>query len=433
MLFVKHPDMIKLVTIRDFDHFQDQGFLAPEINKMEANDFGLANLKGDHWRSVKASVSPAFSLKNMKAMVPTIDKNSKRMVQNLNDSFKSKKLNPKVLELDPLIKPFAMDVITQVAFGVDVNAIENPDNEFTKFAGDMFSISRFMLASMFPKLAVLFNVGIIRKDILQFFLNVSRQILRDRQSGIDLQKHNDVLDLMIKIKNRTLKADDETTKEFGLSSNVEANLDDEVIAKTMMQFFLDGYDTVAGAIVLCLYFLACNEDIQEKAHEEVNEVASKCGGNLTGDDVNDLKYLDMIFSETMRFTPMPMTARLCTKPWKIPHTDITIPKETRVFIPVSPIHMDSKFYSNPEKFDPDRFRPDRKGELTSGTYLPFGIGPRQCIGMKLARMEAKILMFNILQNFILEPCAKTLIPLKLDPNQFIQILGGCWLKFSPRE
>ena len=430
MFYVKDPEMIKQVTIRDFDHFQDGGFFAPEISRMEVNNFGLGNLSGDHWKSVKASISPAFRLKNMKAMVPSLDQISKQLIKHIADSFQSGQLNLNEVELDPLIRAFGMDVITQVAFGIRVDAIKNPDNEFTKFAGDLFSMSRLMLSSLFPSIAAFFNIGIVHKDILDFFFNVSRQILKERQ---DInENHNDILDLMIKIRNKTLKTDHDE-EEFGLRDAKKNYLDDETIAKTMMQFFMDGYDTMAGAITLCLYFLACNQDVQEKARQEVEEIAFKCQGISNGDDINKLKYLDMVFAETLRFTPMPYSARLCTKDWTVPGTDVVIPKNTRVFMPVAAIHMDSKFHPNPEKFDPDRFSPERKGEMVSGTYLPFGIGPRQCLGMALARLETKILLFHILKSFNLEPCDKTQIPLECDPSQFIKILGGCWLKLVPRH
>ena len=74
-----------------------------------------------------------------------------------------------------------------------------------------------------------------------------------------------------------------------------------------------------------------------------------------------------------------------------------------------------------------------KGKIVTGTYLPFGMGPRQCIGMQIAKIEAKVLMFEILRNFSLEPCEKTQIPMVLDDDHFGKIKGGCHIKFVPRN
>ena len=76
MFFVRDPDIVKQIYIKDFDHFTDLGFMDPEVADMEVNDFGLANKKGEEWRSLKALVTPAFSLKNMKNLTPTVDRYS---------------------------------------------------------------------------------------------------------------------------------------------------------------------------------------------------------------------------------------------------------------------------------------------------------------------------------------------------------------------
>ena len=424
--------MVKQITIRDFEHFQDYGFFQRQINDMDVNNFGLTNLTGESWKSLKSAISPAFSIKSMKGMVNTIEKNSDRLIQYLNESFKSGKLNQNQLEIDSMIQCFTMDVITQVAFGIDVDAINNPNNEFMKFSDDIFSVNRFMLANIFPSLCKLLNIGIMKQEVTDFFCNISLQVLKERKlKGAANQKHNDVLDMMIRIQNDTLKTE-EDANEYGLKDAKKCDLNDVMISKTMMQFFVDGYDSVSGALVLSLYFLACNPDVQNKAREEVDEIAAKCNGKLDGDSVNEMKYLECIFSETMRFSNFPNASRTCTIKWTIPGTDVVIPKDMRVYLPVYARHMDPNNFPDPEAFIPERFSQDRKGEIKAGTYLPFGIGPRQCMGIKLARMEAKILMYTILRNFILEPCSKTQTPLKYDSAAFLKLDGGAWLKFVPR-
>jgi len=108
-----------------------------------------------------------------------------------------------------------------------------------------------------------------------------------------------------------------------------------MVAKTLMQFFFDGYDTLGSALSMAFYFLAINPDVQEKAIEEVDQIAAKCGDAIRVDDINELKYMDQIFSETGRMAPVAWTYRSCTKEWSLPdHPGVVIPIGMRVMIPI---------------------------------------------------------------------------------------------------
>jgi len=87
------------------------------------------------------------------------------------------------------------------------------------------------------------------------------------------------------------------------------------------------------------------------------------------------------FSETLRkYPPIPMLIRKCSKPYKIPGTDTVLEKGTSVTIPVAALHHDPKYYPEPERFDPERFSEEEKQKRHHYVYLPFGEGPRICIG-----------------------------------------------------
>ena len=125
--------------------------------------------------------------------------------------------------------------------------------------------------------------------------------------------------------------------------------------------------------------------------------------------------------------------RVCTKPWTIPDTDITIPKGMLVFIPVLGFHTDEQYFDEPNVFNPERFSPENKSSIQAGTFIPFGIGPRQCIGMRIARLEAKVMIYQLLRHFRLEKGEKTKDPIVWDKNGFNKIEGGNWIKLIPRN
>lgn len=103
-------------------------------------------------------------------------------------------------------------------------------------------------------------------------------------------------------------------------------------------------------------------------------------------------------------------------------------------MPVFSLQRDAKYFPNPDKFDPERFSDENKDSIDPFAFLPFGLGPRQCIGNRFALMEAKILFFYILKNFRIVTTSKTETPLKLKMGVFNNLAkNGIWLKLNQRN
>ncbi|KAF7286472.1 hypothetical protein GWI33_005111 [Rhynchophorus ferrugineus] len=134
--------------------------------------------------------------------------------------------------------------------------------------------------------------------------------------------------------------------------------------------------------------------------------------------------------------PVPANDRSCVKPYTIwPNTSdespLEIPTEGLIWILSHAIHRDPKYYEDPNKFDPERFSIENKHKIRPYTYLPFGLGPRNCIGSRFALLEIKILFFKLLLNFELGIGEKMVYPLKLARNGFIHTAeGGFWLSLK---
>nr|AGM32643.1 cytochrome P450 [Coptotermes formosanus] len=148
-----------------------------------------------------------------------------------------------------------------------------------------------------------------------------------------------------------------------------------------------------------------------------------------------MKYLDMVVNETLRlYPPVAAVDRICVQPYTLksdPPMEVH-PGEV-LFIPIVALHHDPKYYPDPERFDPERFSDDNKHNINPLTYLPFGIGPRSCIGNRFALMEAKLALAYLLSRFSVKVVAKTPIPIKIVQKGFnMSIDGGFWLGLEKR-
>lgn len=105
-----------------------------------------------------------------------------------------------------------------------------------------------------------------------------------------------------------------------------------------------------------------------------------------------------------------------------------IERGTNVFVPVYAVQNDPEYYPNPEKFDPDRFLEEEKNKRPNCTYMPFGDGPRNCIGLRFGKMETKVGLCTILKNYKMTLNKKTVVPLVADPFAFVfQTVDPIWL------
>lgn len=130
-----------------------------------------------------------------------------------------------------------------------------------------------------------------------------------------------------------------------------------------------------------------------------------------------------------------MTDRLCVKEYDLKYDNRVLKfiPNTNFLIPIWSLHHDPKYFPNPDKFDPERFSDENKASIDPDTYLPFGVGPRNCIGSRFALMEVKTIFYYLLLNFTLEVNEKTQIPLKFENTPFaIRPENGVWLQLKPR-
>lgn len=145
-----------------------------------------------------------------------------------------------------------------------------------------------------------------------------------------------------------------------------------------------------------------------------------------------LKSLFPFVTETLRkYPPVPALQRIAQADYKVTNTKLVIEKGTTVMIPAYQIQHDHRYYPNPEKFDPDRFRPELWKARHPMTFLSFGDGPRNCIGLRFGRMQSRVGLAMLLKNYRFEVSKKTPIPMKFSKSGgILSPLDGMHLKIT---
>uniref|UniRef100_A0A0E9X920 unspecific monooxygenase n=2 Tax=Anguilla anguilla TaxID=7936 RepID=A0A0E9X920_ANGAN len=144
-----------------------------------------------------------------------------------------------------------------------------------------------------------------------------------------------------------------------------------------------------------------------------------------------MEYLDMVLNESLRLYPIALRLeRLCTE--TIVVNGVTIPKDTLVTIPVFALHRDPELWPEPECFNPERFSKENKDSMDPYAFLPFGAGPRNCIGMRFAVALMKLAIVQVLQNFSFVTCKETEIPLQLDKLPLLGTINPIKMKVVSR-
>jgi len=197
------------------------------------------------------------------------------------------------------------------------------------------------------------------------------------------------------------------------------------VASQAIIFFLAGFETVATAMCYACYELAINPHVQDKLRHEIKQTFEKTDGKPTYGDILEMKYLDMVVSESLRRWPIgAATDRVCVKPYTLKPTTITLKVKDTLWIPIYNIHNDPQYYPEPDKFIPERFSEENKGKIRPYTYMPFGVGPRSCIGSRFALLEIKSMLVHLLNDFEIVPTEKTPIPIKLGNSGTFTPVGG---------
>lgn len=295
------------------------------------------------------------------------------------------------------------------------------------------------------------KITVFSKNVQKFFRTLVADTMAGREKNSIIR--NDMIQILIDAKKGVLKHEDsnhEDIKEAGFATVEESAVgkeavkrrwtDDELTAQAVL-FFIAGFDTASTLLCFLAHELTLHPEIQERLQEEIDEVASNSKGKLNYNDLQGMKYMDMVVSEALRLWPPVVSIdRRCVKPYTLPPPNknstetFQLKHGEGIIFPIYGIHHDPRYYKDPETFDPERFSDENKGDIKPLSFIPFGVGPRNCIGSRFALMEAKSVIYHLLRDFDFVKIPRTQDPLQLRIDTFnMHARHGFWIGLKPRK
>ncbi|KAF7664050.1 hypothetical protein LDENG_00191320, partial [Lucifuga dentata] len=344
---------------------------------------------------------------------------------NLVKSLQKKAEADEVIEVKEVFGPYSMDVVTSTAFSVDIDSINHPSDPFVANIKRMVKLDflnpLIVLVVLFPFLGAIFekmNVSFFPREVLDFFFNFLKKIKADR----DKNEHKRRVDFM------QLMVDSQISENIKENMSSHKGLTDHEILSQAMIFIFGGYETSSSSLSFLAYNLATHPDIQKALQEEIDETFPE-KVRPTYESLMEMEYLDMVLNESSRLYPIGAHLERMAKT-SVEINGVTIPKGTTVMVPVYTLHHDPTLWSEPEVFKPERFSKENRDNIDPYAFLPFGAGPRNCIGMRFALLMMKLSIVEILQNFSFVTCKETEIPLVLGTSAFTAPTNPIKVKLS---
>ena len=365
--------------VKDFEYFVNRDRLDPnKIDRLLGKS--VLMLRDERWKDMRSTLSPVYTGSKLKQMYG--------LLQDCITDFmslyarKASRADGKIIiDTHEVLARVTADGIATTALGFEGDCTKNKDSEIFKTAlameADFQNPNSLIFLNAFPGLSKLLGIEIFRKTVHQFFeVNVLSEIKRRQVMNVH---RPDVIELLIEAKKGKLSFDADNDESL-IKTKARRMIDwsDEDLVAQALVFFLGGFDTTSTFMQAYFWELAQNPDVQQILIEEVDELIEKLNGKpVSYEQLNQLKYLDMVINETLRKWPsFRITSRLCGKDYTFVTDDgksYHIKKNMELLIPIGSIQNDPKYFKNPEQFDPTRFSDENKKNIQSGTFLPFGM------------------------------------------------------------
>uniref|UniRef100_A0A8C6RC19 Thromboxane-A synthase n=1 Tax=Nannospalax galili TaxID=1026970 RepID=A0A8C6RC19_NANGA len=453
-IVVSEPDMIKQVLVENFNNFSNRTASGLEP-KLVADSILL--LRDKRWEEVRGVLTSAFSPERLNEMTPLISQACEILLEHLKHFTESRD----VFDIQRSYCCYTTDVVASVAFGTLVDSQNAPEDPFVKHCRHFFAfcIPRPLLALilsfpsiMVPLARILPNKN--RDELNGFFNKLIKNVIALRDQQAAEERRRDFLQMVLDARHsknsvgvqdfdlvtETLSptectaAPPQERQPTAMSPPLTLN---EIVGQAFL-FLIAGHEIITNTLSFVTYLLATHPDCQDRLLREVDFFIEK---HRAGPSVSS-------------FTPYPILGPMIPySPYPLAHWQNSPPASHRftreaaqdcellgqritagavLEMAVGALHHDPEHWPHPEIFDPERFTAEARMQRKPFTYLPFGAGPRSCLGVRLGLLVVKLTLVHVLHKFRFEASPETQVPLQLESKSALGPKNGVYIKIVSR-
>lgn len=386
-VMVSSPELVREVLVTKAKQFRkahrDVDILSKFIGK------GLVTSDGDHHKKQRKLTQPAFHARRIAEYGQVMVDYTAAMLDNWQTG--------EVRDISDEMFKLTMYIVCKTIFDVDKDTMAGQAERIGEAMHILQDISNrdFNSAISWPEW-VPTKMNRKRKQERRVIYGTIADLVAARRAtaGADglIQDKGDLLSMLL------------LTQDEDNNFMTDIELRDELVT-----LFTAGHETTSNALTWTWYLLSQHPEVVTKLQTEIDQVLN--GRLPTFADLPNLPYTDMVIKEAMRLYPPAWTLNGREANEDVMIGDYLIKKDTYVFVAPYVLHRLGQYFPDPERFDPERFTPENEAQMEKYSYIPFGGGPRVCIGNMFAMMEARLILATMLQRFELE----------LLPEQIVEI------------
>jgi len=367
-LMLKHPDDVERVLVEDASDFRRGELIQDSLGKLA--DDGLFLAEGEKWRRERTALQPAFYRDRIETYAEMMVTYAGARADDWADG--------ETVQVTEQMRTLTLEILAKTLLDVDIRGRESTIGEAASAITDHFDSGS---VSAFLPLWVPTPANRRAQRALEEFEETIADLVESRRAADE--DPGDLLSILL-----------------GVEFEDGSGLSETDVRDHLFTFLVAGHETTALTLSYALFLLANHPDRQATLAAELDEVLD--GAAPTAADLFELDYLGNVVDEALRLYPPAYNI------FREPTRDVTIrgydvPAGTTLSLPQWVVHRDGRWYDEPDSFRPERWTGGLREDLPDYAYFPFGGGPRHCIGMRFALMEAQLVLAVLAQRFRFEP------------------------------
>ncbi|KAJ3329429.1 hypothetical protein HDU76_007924 [Blyttiomyces sp. JEL0837] len=398
--------------------------------------YGLVTALGDDHKRQRAILNPAFRAKMITTMQPVFNECAMELCVKWNQEVNASSDGTHQLNASNEMLKVTLDIIGKAGFGHNFNAVNNQQSSLHESFINLMSILSI-------------NVSTVAETMFPFLQKIPskrKQEIDASRSSIDQSAAKIVKEHTEAINTASLDDKGNNLMRLLIKANMEEvdpakQITDVEMAAQVTTFLAAGHETTSNLLSWVLHHLARDQSAQNRLFAELQELIPEITTPVTPELLSSMTFLDSIVKETLRLAPsIPLLRRVAMEDGEI--DGYSIPKGTNVMVPIYAVHRLSEYWGD----DAEEWKPDRwdskpvdseesldsvagsQGSRAFGTYIPFNVGPRNCIGHRFATLESKTVLAVLCRSFSFTPVdssvkviPKVTITLKAFPDVLLNL------------